>query len=83
MGGSDWALMVFWTFVVIGLVVGVIWAIAGFGRRDQPSLAAGSRRSGREILDERLARGEIEPEEYDRLRERLDRPAPPQSHTLA
>jgi uncharacterized membrane protein len=61
------------------LVVGVIWAVAAFTRRDQPTTGGGSRRSGREILDERLALGEIDLDEYDRLRAKLERPTPPQS----
>jgi putative membrane protein len=83
MSGSDWGLMVLWTMLFIVLVVGVIWAVTSFARRDQPAAGDGSRRSGREILDERLARGEIDPDEYDRLRERLDRPTPPQNPTPA
>jgi putative membrane protein len=79
MSGSDWGLMVLWTILLIMLVVGVIWAVASFARRDQPAAAGRSRRSGREILDERLARGEIDAGEYDRLRERLDRPPAPQN----
>ena len=83
MDGSGWGLMVLWTFLLVALVVGVIWAIVGSGRRDQPPLSGGSPRSAREILDERLARGEVDPGEYDRLRERLDRSAPPRSPTPA
>jgi len=83
MGGSEWGMMVFWTILLIVLVVGVVWAVASFARREQPAAVDGSRRSGRAILDERLARGETVPDEYDRLRERLDRPAPPQNPTPA
>ena len=83
MSGSDWGLMVLWTLLFIMLVVGVVWAIASFMRRDEPVAGGGSARSGREILDERLARGEIDPDEYDRLRDKLDRPTPPQNPTPA
>ena len=83
MSGSDWGLMVLWTILVLVLVVGVIWAVASFVRRDQSAAGGGSGRSGREILDERLARGEIDPDEYDRLREKLDRPPTPQNPTPA
>jgi putative membrane protein len=79
MSGSDWGLMVLWAVLLIVLVVGVIWAVASFARRDQASVTGGSRASGREILDERLALGEIDPDEYDRLREKIDRPTPLQS----
>jgi putative membrane protein len=83
MSGSDWGLMVLWTILFIMLVVAVIWAIASFARRDQSTTGGGSGGSGREILDERLARGELDPDEYDRLRERLERPTPPQNPTPA
>ena len=82
MSGSDWGLMVLWTILFIVVVVGVVWAVAGFARRDRTAVG-GSRPSGREILDERLARGEIDPDEYDRLRERIDRPPTPQNPTPA
>jgi putative membrane protein len=81
MGGSDWGLMVLWMILLIMLAVGVIWAITSFAHRGQPAGVGGVRRSGREILDERLARGEIDPDEYDRLRDKLDRPTPPQNPT--
>jgi uncharacterized membrane protein len=60
-------------------VVGVIWGVTSFMRRDQPAGIGGAPRSGREILDQRLALGEIDPDEYDRLREKLDRPSTPQN----
>ena len=82
MTGWGWGMMVFWTLLWIVLAGGVIWAVASFVRGGQPP-AGGSRRSAREILDERLARGEIDPDEYDRLREKLDRPATPQNPTPA
>lgn len=80
MSGSDWGLMVLWTVLAIVVVVAVIWAVLGLARREPPRERG---RSGREILDERLARGEIGPDEYDRLRERLDRPTTPGNATPA
>jgi putative membrane protein len=81
MSGSDWVFSVLWMVLALLLVAGVVWAITGFGRREQP--VGGSSRSGREILDERLARGEIDTDEYDRLRGRLDSPTAPQNPTNA
>jgi putative membrane protein len=83
MSGSDWGLMVLWTVLAIAVVVAVIWAVLGLARREPPRERARSDRSGREILDERLARGEIGPDEYDRLREWLDRPTTPGNATHA
>jgi uncharacterized membrane protein len=74
-------MMVFWTLLFIVLVGGVIWAVAGPLRGGQPVTGGGSLRSAREILDERLVRGEIDPDEYDRSREKLERPATPRTPT--
>jgi uncharacterized membrane protein len=48
---------------------------------EYPPAGGGSRRSAREILDERLARGEIDSGEYDRLREKLEQAGTPQNPT--
>lgn len=56
----------------------------GFGvvrNPEYPPAGGGSRRSAREILDERLARGEIDSGEYDRLREKLEQAGTPQNPT--
>jgi len=72
MGGGWWFLMIVAWIVVIALVV---WAIA----RLFPSRSGGDaggrekeRETPREILDLRLARGEIDTEEYARLRDALE-----------
>ena len=68
--GLMWVAMIaFWALL--------IWAIyalvSGITRRDQAG-PGGQPQPGdaRRILDERLARGEIDPEEYQRLRDLLD-----------
>jgi len=60
-----WALLV---WIVYALVTGITRRPdqAGPGERPRPGDA-------RQILDERLARGEVDPEEYQRLREMLER----------
>ncbi|MDR7402662.1 MAG: hypothetical protein QN155_10595 [Armatimonadota bacterium] len=50
--------------VVLGLV---IWTVINAGNRS----GARSSRTSREILDERLARGELSIDEYRKLRETL------------
>ncbi|HZD65042.1 MAG TPA: SHOCT domain-containing protein [Acidimicrobiales bacterium] len=71
-GGMQWwgwlvgflAMVLFWGAVIWG-----IWYLAtGFGRRHRPEQRSGGAKG---ILDERLARGEIDPEEYRRLRDLL------------
>lgn len=70
--GLMWlAVIVFWALLiwaVYALVTGVIRRSREQERGEQQP--GGARR----ILDERLARGEIDPEEYRRLREILDNP---------
>ena len=64
MGAGDWVLMsVFWV-ALIGLLV---WALASLvGRSERGSNDSGERPE--EILDRRLARGEIDAATYDALR---------------
>lgn len=68
-------MLVFWAVVVAG----VVWAIrssrpatptAGPPAPQEP-VPSGGLRPAREILDQRLARGEITPEEYQRTRDLL------------
>jgi putative membrane protein len=69
--GLMWAgMLVFW-----GLLIWGIYAIIASATRRPPGKERGG--SARRILDERLARGEIDAEEYWRLRDiiRSDNPA--------
>ena len=77
MGAGGWVLMtVFW----IVLVAVVVWAIARFvpGRtddvREPRRSAAEPPEKPREILDRRLANGEIDVETYEELRSKLSSP---------
>jgi putative membrane protein len=61
--GLMWAgMIVFW-----GLLIWGVYALIRSANRRPPSSASGG--EARHILDERLARGEIDPGEYDRLRD--------------
>ena len=66
MGAGWWAFMsVLW----LALIVAVVWAGARlFPGRGEPT---GDRERPDEILDRRLARGEIDPETYESLRAKL------------
>lgn len=56
--GSGWLVMLFfWVFVIAGIV----WLVLAFGR---PQLRGGGETSALRILEERLARGEIDVEEF-------------------
>ena len=76
MNGSDWAwgvgMMVF-SLVALGVLV---WLVASYVRRDQPGAVSAS--TPREDLDRRLARGEIDVEEYTRRRDAM---GPTASHS--
>lgn len=72
-GGLMWlAMIVFWA-LLIWAVYALVNGIIRRGREPE----RGERQPGgaQQILDERLARGEIDAEEYRRLRELLDGPA--------
>jgi len=68
-GGLMWlAMIAFWA-----LVAWLIYALVTSGRRTRQPERGEERRGGdaRSILDERLARGEIDLEEYRRLRDAI------------
>jgi putative membrane protein len=79
MGGGGWLLMMgFWLLVVLALAAAAWWIFPGRTRAaDQRTLSA------REILDQRLARREIDVETYRALRDELNRPdSRPESQRL-
>lgn len=68
MGAAGWVLMsVFW----VVLIAAIVWAMTAlFGRNDRPSGVTIAERP-EEILDRRLASGEIDHDSYDALRAKL------------
>ena len=56
-GFSGLFMMLFWVFVIAGIV----WLVLTLAR---PRMTTGGESSGRRILEERLARGEIDAEEF-------------------
>lgn len=76
MNGWGWAMMVFWSLVWIGFLVVVGWVAVQWARSSQsprvqpPSV--GTQTSARALLDERLARGEIDVDEYRSRRAALE-----------
>ncbi len=66
MNGWGWAMMALITVVVIVGIAGFVWLL-GSRRSDE------RRPSAIELLDERLARGEISTDEYAKLRGTLTR----------
>lgn len=71
MGGGWWVLMVVGSVVVWGLVIWAIVTLVGDRRTTRHD------RAPVDVLDRRLAAGEISVEEYERLRNAMRPPAPP------
>ena len=66
--GGWWVVMVLAMLLFWGAVIaGIVWIAQG-GARERP---ADSAKSARELLDERLAAGDISVEEYERRRDLL------------
>ena len=64
-----WLLMSVGMVAFWGLIIWAVWALmTNFARRPGSETPS---RGPKEILDDRLARGEIDPEEYQRMRDRI------------
>jgi putative membrane protein len=82
---AGWIIAVLWTVIIFLLIAGGIYwlvnALSGSSGGEQPPAAGEG--SAREILDRRLAKGELTIEQYKQLRDALDdgpstqQPAPP------
>jgi uncharacterized membrane protein len=78
MNSWGWTMMVVWSIVGVGFVgiaawVGVTWARGG-SRGSAPTQPPP--KTARELLDERLASGAIDPDDYDRRRATLEQHTP-------
>ena len=86
-GGMQWWGWLLGAFMMVafwGLIIWGIWYLvtSSTGNDTKPAASAGAK----EILDVRLARGEIEAGDYDRLRKLIDAPAgqsPSESHKVS
>ena len=78
MSAGGWILSVLWTLIIVALVVaGIVWLVSALGKRENPEAAAkGPEPSAREVLDRRLASGELTVEQYKQLRRTIGDPAP-------
>jgi uncharacterized membrane protein len=72
-----------WVFMSLGMLILVVllvalvmWIMSQRGRPDGGQ-SPRSNMSAREVLDHRLASGEVTADQYDQLRKRLDPAAPP------
>jgi putative membrane protein len=71
-GWAVWQIALTWAVMVAfwGLLIWAVYALITWGRRKPGAGAADD--GARQILDERLARGEIDAGEYRRLREAME-----------
>lgn len=69
MGSGGWIVMVLFWAVVVAAIVWAVFVLPA--RRDAVQAGAGAVERPRDILDARLARGEIDTETYDQLRAKL------------
>jgi len=81
MGSGGWIFMAFGMLVLLGLIVVlVMWVVSqqhkSGTRLSPPGMSA------REALDHRLVSGEITPDQYDQLRNKLE-PLPPSADAPA
>jgi|SRR5450756_351292 putative membrane protein len=71
MGTGDWIFSIFGTLIILALIVGlIVWLVSPSSRSDTGPTA--SRESADEILDRRLASGELTVDQYQQLRAALD-----------
>lgn len=68
MDGFGWGGWVIGSLMMVGFWVLIFWAVRSFTRRPESTSSAST---AEEILSERLARGDIDTEEYTRRRDEL------------
>ncbi len=71
MDGTSWVAMGFMMVMLLVVVALVVFAVTQWSRG---ALTTHSARTARDVLDERLARGEIDVDEYQQGRHALDPP---------
>jgi putative membrane protein len=64
MSGWGWVVTVFMMIALLMILAVFVWAVVSRWSPQSSQPQQPSQRSAREILDERLARGEIEPDDY-------------------
>ena len=74
---AGWVVAILWTVIILALIVGAIaWLASALSNRDTNAAGSPVEGSAREILDRRLARGELSVEQYKELRDALGGEAP-------
>ena len=71
MAAGGWIFSILGTLIILALVVAAtVWIVSNLG--DRGGHRTFSTLSARELLDRRLASGEISVDQYDHLREKLE-----------
>jgi uncharacterized membrane protein len=70
---GGWIISILWTVIIFALIAGAIaWLVAELSNRNPRRTDTSSEGSAREILDRRLAKGELTIEQHKQLREAID-----------
>jgi uncharacterized membrane protein len=78
MNSWGWTMVVVWSIVGVGFVGIAAWVAMTWARVGSPGPAPTQQRArtARELLDERLANGDIDPDDYNRRRATLEQQSP-------
>ena len=72
MTAAGWIIAILWTVIILALIAGAIaWLISALTSRSAGAPGVTSEGSAREILDRRLAKGELTLEQYRELRDEI------------
>ena len=73
MTAAGWVIALLWTVIILALIGGAVyWLVSELSGRNPREAAAPGEGSAREILDRRLAMGELTVEQYKVLRATLE-----------
>lgn len=70
-GSGWWLMMLFMVLVWIAVIGGTVWLVVYLTRRAGTGSSMGSAESALDVLNKRYARGEIDKEDYERIKRDL------------
>jgi putative membrane protein len=69
---AGWIIAVLWTVIILALIGGAIaWLASALSNRGASAAGSPAEGSAREILDRRLAKGDLSVEQYRELRDEI------------
>lgn len=63
-----WVMVAFMILVWVVIIVGIIWLVSYLARRPGPGAGTMTKESAMDILNKRYASGEINKDEYERMK---------------